>query len=113
MLRHQQVLHHRHFAEQADVLEGPRQPGAVDQVGAAEHLVVETRLPSCFGRIQSPARNFWPSTWMTSVVPLVGIEQDVAAGGPVEAGQAVEHGGLAGAVGANQRGDGAALHVAG
>ncbi|MNR36222.1 hypothetical protein D3C85_1541200 [compost metagenome] len=39
VLGHQQVFQHRHFLEQANVLESPRQTGTVHQVGAAECLV--------------------------------------------------------------------------
>ncbi|MCY1366341.1 hypothetical protein D9M69_532330 [compost metagenome] len=110
MLGHQQVFHHRHFLEQADVLEGARQARAVHQVGAAEHLVVqaagELRRVDEVGRVEGLAQHLDDVRGGAT-----GVEVDAPAGGLVEAGQAVEHGGLAGAVGADQRGDGAALDL--
>ena len=44
MLCDQQVFHDRHLAEQTNVLEGACQPGAVNQMRPAKHLI-EKALP--------------------------------------------------------------------
>ena len=48
MLCDQQIFHDRHLAKQTDILEGARQPGAVDQVGSAKHFIEQT-LPELRG----------------------------------------------------------------
>ncbi|MNH22936.1 hypothetical protein D3C79_828120 [compost metagenome] len=101
MLGHQQVLYHRHFLEQANVLERPRQAGAVHQVRTTEHLVVhaigKARRRDEVRRLEALAEQ------LDDVgVAAAHVEFDTPAAGLVEAGQAVEHGGLARAVGADQ-----------
>ena len=78
VLRDDQVLEHGHLAEQPDVLEGARDAGAGD--AEPVHLLEQQRV-------------------------AVAMEGELADGRLVEAGQAVEHRGLAGAVGADDRGD--------
>ena len=73
-----EVLEHAHLAEQADVLEGPGDAGARDPEPV--HLLEQQLL-------------------------TVGVEGELADRRLVEAGQAVEHRGLAGAVRPDDRGD--------
>jgi hypothetical protein len=78
VLRHQKVLQHRHGGEQADVLERPCHPRALAD------LVTEHALQQ---------------------IIAIAAHQQAADGGLVEAGDAVEDRGLAGAVGADDGGD--------
>src|SRR5690606_21629593 len=78
VLRDDQVLEHAHLAEQPDVLEGARDPGTRD--AKPLHLLEQKLL-------------------------AVGMVGELADGRLVEAGQAVEHRGLAGAVRPDDRGD--------
>ncbi len=78
VLRDDQVLEHAHLAEQADVLKGARDAGAGDP--EALDLLEQDLL-------------------------AVNVEGQLADGRLVEAGQAVEHGGLAGAIRADDRCD--------
>jgi hypothetical protein len=80
----QQVLQHRGVLEQLDVLEGAR--------NAQRRNLVR----GLFGELERPLRS------------EIG---DLAGGGRVDAADQVEHRGLAGAVGADQREHLAALHV--
>ena len=80
MLRDQQVLEHGHAGEQADVLEGAGDLGAVGDAMARQVLQ----------RVDLAAD---------------ALQAEGAGGGSVEAGDAVEQGGLAGAVGADDGGD--------
>ena len=84
VLRHDQILQHRHAGEQADVLEGPR------------HLR-PLRDPKIVHPLEQKAR------------AVLMRERDPAFGRLVEAGDAVEQGGLAGAIGADDGGDVARL----
>ncbi|MNG06608.1 hypothetical protein D3C84_898620 [compost metagenome] len=101
MLGHQQVLQHRHFPEQANILESPCQSGAVDQVRTTEHLVVEP-TGEAFRRNEIGRLERFPKHFDDVGFLATGIEFDLATGGFVEPGQAVEHRGLARAVGADQ-----------
>src|SRR5262249_6640199 len=88
MLRHHQVLEHRHALEQSDVLERAGNPGF-----RVDIVVVET--------LQGESRS-------------VGMgEGDHPLGRLVKAGDAVEHRGLAGAVRSNQGSDVAAARLEG
>ena len=80
MLRHHQILEHRHAAEQPDVLEGAGDAGLRIDV-----VVVEPLEPEALA------------------VGMVELQHPF--GRLVEAGDAVEHRGLAGAVRPDQRGD--------
>ena len=110
MLRDQQVFHDRHLAKKTDVLKRARQPGTVDQVGSAEHFVEKT-LPELRGVNPVAGLEFLPEDLNNIGRFMAGIKQNVAAGGSVEPRQAVKHGCFSRPVGANQGGNGAALHV--
>ena len=85
VLRHHQILEHRHALEQPDVLEGAGDAGVAIDIVVVEPLQVEAltagmgELHQTFGRL-------------------------------VEAGDAIEHRGLAGAVRPDQRSDVVAAH---
>ena len=80
VLGHHQVLQHRHAGEQTDVLEGARHLG----------------VPGDAEIIHALEQEFGPAGMS---------EDDAAFGRLVEAGEAVEHRGLAGPVGADERRD--------
>ena len=79
VLRHDQIFEQRHAGEQADVLERARHAGVARDAVILHALERETSA--------------------------VAMQDQAAAARPVEAGEAVEHRGLAGAVGADDGGD--------
>ena len=102
VLGDQQIFQHRHALEQADILEGARDARLLRHqiVGHAleqeQHAVAARRR--CVAAVGQGAE----------LVPYARVavsQRDAAFGRLVEAGNAVEHGGLAGAVRADQRGD--------
>ena len=106
VLRDQQVFQHGHAGKQADVLEGAGDARLLrDQIvrhalEQEERAVAARRCCAC--RCRSASR-------VASQSGGVAVAQrDAALARLVEAGDAVEHGGLAGAVRADQRGDVAA-----
>ncbi|SAJ34204.1 Uncharacterised protein [Enterobacter cloacae] len=110
MLCHQQVFHNGHLAEQADVLKRARKTRAVHQMRAAKHLIEQalTKLR----RVEPVARLEFLAEHLNDMGGFIScIEQNVAAGGPVETGQAVKDGRFSRAVRPNECGNGAALHL--
>ncbi len=105
MLRHHQVFEHRHAAEQADVLEGARHARDGRNVVIGHPLQQEQGgiVPAPILLRRGGERVGLREGRFGSV-----RERHAPLGGLVEAGDAVEHGRLAGAVGADQRGDVAA-----
>ncbi len=88
VLRHHQVFQRRHAGEEADVLEGARDLGLFGNPEIVQPLELDG-------------------------VAVIMRELHGARGRLVEAGDAVEHGGLAGAVRSDQRGDLAPLGIEG
>ena len=110
MLGHQQVLNHRHLAEQANILEGTRQAGAVHQMGAAEHLVIDP--PPQLRRVEKIVRVKLLPQHLNDIGDLFPRPQhDAPPRRPIKAGQAVKYRGFARAVGADQGGDRPPLHL--
>ena len=102
VLRDHQVLEHGHAAEQADVLEGARDPRMLGDL-VVGHALEQVELPSTVVLPLAVDRGRRSET-----APGVERHGDPPLGRLVEAGDAVEDGGLAGAVRADQRGDVAA-----
>ena len=105
VLGDQQILEHRHAGEQADVLERARDPGAAGDEIVGHALEQEQRAVAA-RQAAGVARGE-----RVELVPHRGVavgERDPSFARLVEAGDAVEHGGLAGAVRPDQRGDVAA-----
>ena len=110
VLGHQQIFQHRHARKQADVLECAgdarllrhqivRHALEQKQRAIGPHDAALAAVGQSFERI--------PQRWVAM------LQREPALGRLVKAGDAVEHGGLAGAVRPDQRGDGAALHLEG
>ena len=102
MLRHQQVFEHGHAGEQADVLEGAGHPRAAGDFEALHAFEQVKRAAGRGGPLPAAAGEAGQG-----VEGGLGAmrQRDAAFGGLVEAGDAVEDGGLAGAVGADNGGD--------
>ena len=110
MLCHQQVFHNGHLAEQADVLKRARKTRAVHQMRAAKHLIEQalTKLR----RAEPVARLEFLAEHLNDIGGFIScIEQNVAAGGPIETGQAVKDGCFSRAVRPNECSNRAALHL--
>ena len=102
MLRHQQVFEHGHAGEQADVLEGAGHPRAA---GDFEALHAFEQVERAAGRVRPlPAAAGEPRQRVEGGLGAM-RQRDPALGGLIEAGDAVEDGGLAGAVRADDGGD--------
>ncbi len=106
VLGHQQIFQHRHAAEQADVLEGARDPRALrDQIfgHALEQKKFAVRAAQAAVAAAGQGLEFAPGGGGA-------VDQgEPSLGRLVEAGDAVEHGRLAGAVRPDQCDDAAAL----
>ena len=106
VLGDQQVFQHGHAGKQADVLEG------AGDARLLRHQIVRHALEQIERAVRARETLRLPlSVSVSSSLQTDGIavaERDAALARLVEAGDAVEHGGLAGAVRADQRGDVAA-----
>ena len=110
VLGDQQILQHGHAGKQADVLEG------AGDARLLRHQIVGHALEQKERAVGSHHAALAAVGQAVERVPHRGVavvQRDAALGRLVEAGDAVEHGGLAGAVRSDQRGDVAARGVEG
>ena len=105
VLRHQHVLEHRHAGEQADVLERARDARLLRHQVVRHALEQEQRAVAV---AQAAGAALGQRLDLVPDRAVAVRERDAPLGRLVEAGDAVEHRGLAGAVRADQRGDVAA-----
>ena len=106
VLRDHQVLQHRHAGKQADVLERARHPRLLSHQVVGHAFEQEQRSAGAFEAAPaaiSQAVEFVPYGGITE------LQRDASLGRLVKAGDAIEHGGLAGAVRPDQRRDVRAL----
>ena len=102
MLRHQQVFEHGHAGEQADVLEGAGHAGGASDLEALHAFEKEKRAARRLAPL--PAASGEPGQRLEGGLRPV-RQRDAAFGWLIEAGDAVEDGGLARAVRADDGGD--------
>jgi hypothetical protein len=110
VLGDEQVLQHGHAAEQADVLEGARHLGVLRYLEVGHPL--EQEDGAVFGVLPLPAGQRQPVDGVLLAAGTV-AHDDAPLRRLVEAGDAVEHRGLPGAVRPDQRGDLAAPDIEG
>ena len=102
VLRDQQVFQHGHAAEQPDILEGAGDPRMMGDQVVRHAFEQEQRALAPHPALRRAGRQrveMRPDRWIAA------LQRDAAFGRLVEAGDAVEHRGLAGAVRTDQRGD--------
>ncbi len=110
VLRDQKILQHAHALEQADVLEGARHARLLRHQVIRHALEQEQRA---LRPVQAARAARGQRIELVPQPPLAVLQRDASFARLVEAGDAVEHRGLAGAVRPDQRGDGAALGLEG
>ena len=110
MLGDQQILQHGHAGKQPDVLERAGDARLLRDQKIGHALEQKKRA---VGSHHAALAAVGQGIERVPHRGIAALQRDAALGRLVEAGDAVEHGGLAGAVRPDQRGDGAALDVEG